>query len=150
MNEHEHIAVITCQKCHHKAEFELHDVIDSKDNAYEKNRILNGTLFEHKCHNCNTNIDLLYETVYCDVDRNTMIYLVHEGNFDATNSMLHTIAAIERKYPDAYASTPKPKKRIVTCHHKLREKVLILEEGLDDRIIEIIKIICVNYQSPEG
>ena len=145
MNEHNHMAVISCAHCGQKFEMEFMHILDSKENAHEKQLLLSGKLFEHNCSKCHQSADLLYELTYVDRDNNIEIYLVHEDNFDGANMMLHMTDAVERKYK-ACENTfcPIPRKRIVTCKHQLKEKIAIFDEGFDDRIIEMIKLICIE------
>jgi hypothetical protein len=149
MNEHNHVSIITCPNCRQKAEFEFIHILDRKENAYEKQLLLNGTLFDHKCANCGAEITMSYSLIYVDAERGIELYLVHEDYVDGAIMMLARTDAVFQKYYKCENTCPGPIKRIVMCHHQLREKVLIFDEGLDDRVIELIKLICMNEAMKE-
>lgn len=141
MNEHEHTLVISCPHCGHQSEITLMDIIDSKENEYEKQRLMSDNFFEYHCEKCDTHLDLCHEIVYRDADHNVLVYLVHDEFVEGFGTALRLNDELETKYnPEAN----RPRKRIVTCPHQLREKALIFDNELDDRIIELAKIFCAH------
>jgi hypothetical protein len=135
----EQMIVIECPKCGLKTEFVVFDVLNSQVDYFEKQQLLNDTLFECKCEKCNFSSSLLYELVYHDVENNVMVYLVDAEHIDGVYTGL---ALADRAYEKA--GIPRRRNRIVTCPHRFREKAIIFDEGLDDRIIEIMKIYCLD------
>jgi hypothetical protein len=145
MRENSHMAVITCDECGKRSEFELFHVVDSKTNLYEKQQILNGAFFDYKCPNCQATSMLSYETVYVDSEKNFEIYLVHESHLEGAHTMLHQVDAINNIHMPENDPWFSVTRKIVTCPHLLREKVMILDAGYDDRVVEIAKILCIEH-----
>lgn len=141
MNEHEHVLVISCPDCGAKTEYTVLDVLDSSDNAYDKQRLLNGTFFECKCK-CGHVMDMAYDIVYRDAEHNVLIYMVHDDAVEGVYTALRLNDSMHLKY--GCDGVAEPMKRIVACPHQLQEKILILEHNLDDRIIELAKIFCAH------
>ena len=135
----EQMIVIECAKCGSKSEYVVFDVLNSQVDYFEKQELINDKLFECKCENCGMVSGLLYELVYHDVEMNTMVYLVDEDHVEGVYTGL---ALADRAFEKA--GMPRIHNRIVTCQHRFREKAIILDRGLDDRVIEIMKVYCAE------
>ena len=143
-HNNEHVLVLSCPHCGHQAEHTIISILDSKENAYEKQKLMSNTFFEYNCTHCNARLDLCFEMIYRDNEHNALIYLVHDNDVEGASAALRLNDALEIKYgPDVI----RPWKRIVTCPHRLREKALIFDKNLDDRVIELAKIFCANSAS---
>ena len=143
------MAIVECNFCHQKDEYDIIDVIDSELDIFEKNKLIGGTLFEHKCSNCGKSINYYYNMVYYDKPHNVMIYYVpnanHIGPFCAglalTNlSMTRHAVEFGEDLPEIVDWI----QRVVCSPSVLMEKAIIFEAGLDDRVIEIIKLMCLS------
>ena len=75
--------------------------------------------------------------LYFDARRRAMLYLL-PGDVRSV-----TTAALDRSYPE----TAGFQKRIVTSVPQLREKIRLLEFGLDDRAIELTKLAVAGWAS---
>ena len=72
-----------------------------------------------------------------------MVHYVQEEAIDATINTIHEVEEkmndIDKRLRDGYRT------RIVTNQNSLREKALIFKCGLDDRVIELMKLFMVSH-----
>lgn len=126
---------IKCPKCGKNNDFTIWNSLNGDLNPEEKQQLIDGTLFNFKCSSCGYESDVFYNMLYHDMTNNTMVYLVDKDSVEKTKKMMdETEIKIGIKMP-------KYRNRIVTAQNELREKAIIFENGLDDRIIEIIKLM---------
>ena len=141
-NKNEELFVIECPDCGQKVKHVMMDALDSNEHAYYKQRLFNGTLFEFKCEKCGYKMDLANNMVYRDSKHNVLIYMVNGDEADGVYTALRLTDALTGNNEDY--ELQKMRKRIVTCPHQLREKVLIFDNGIDDRVIELVKFFCIE------
>lgn len=138
---------ITCPECGTENEFIIWQSLNGDLDPEAKQRLLDGTLFDFKCKKCGYESKVNYPILYHDMAHNVMVHCVPEEMVEeAYKEFAESEAAIGIKLP-------KYTKRIVTNHNALREKAIIFENELDDRIIEIIKMFHlanVSKQVPDA
>jgi len=135
-----HKEKITCPVCGTENDFDIWDSVNSTLNPEEKEKILNGRFFDFKCHSCGHETQVIYGMIYHDMEHSTMVYLTNPDNVERTAAMIAETSEEMKKF-----NLPKYRNRIVTDPLALREKAMIFNEGLDDRLIEITKyFMCVN------
>lgn len=138
---------ITCPNCEAKNDFIVWQSLNGDIDPEAKQQLLNGTLFNFKCKKCGYESKVNYPILYHDMKHNVMIHCVPEEEVEeAYKGFIESENAIDIKLPN-YT------KRIVTNHNSLREKAIIFENELDDRIIEIIKLFHlakVSEQIPDA
>lgn len=136
---------IKCPKCGHEAKFTVWQSINTATDKDMKEAVGNGSAFVFDCPECGSKTAINYSflfhqpenkfMVYCAVkneDAEKMYKLFTENPSELTKDETLQISESEYVY------------RIVRSADALREKVNILENGLDDRIIEIIKGVYVS------
>lgn len=129
---------VVCPHCGHKQKMPVWGIVSATENTKKKNEIINGTFFECTCKNCGETNVIAYSMLYHDDVRETMLYHVQ--------SMLG-IADARRAIEDRRRGVSEAndcKIRIVTSPNSLKEKVLLCDHGLDDRIIELMKALIVE------
>ncbi|MDO5028287.1 MAG: CpXC domain-containing protein [Bacillota bacterium] len=134
---------IQCPACGHKGEFSVYENINTKIYPDLKEKIKSGQLFIYKCPSCGTESIIDYGLIYQDPDEKILIqyYMSEkekEGALDlfSKESLDHHDQAEEIiKILDSY------RKRLVDNLESLREKIQIFDRGLDDRAVELVKII---------
>ena len=131
----QHKERISCLKCGEVNEFAIWDNIDTKSNPEAKKLLLSGEIFLHKCQKCGAIMRSMNDCYYHQVEEKIMIQVLHSEK-DANNVDIALKAIPLQGYP-GYTL------RIVRNHNQLREKVYIFNQGLDDRVIEIIKAILI-------
>lgn len=131
----ERIEIITCPECGTENKITIWDSLNGDIDPDAKKELLNGTLFRFKCDKCGHESNLQYSILYHDMKNNAMVYFVHP---DAVEETIRELIDMENKLPvkmDGY------RKRVVCDQNTLREKAIIFDNGLDDRVVEIIKLM---------
>lgn len=125
------LADIFCESCGKTFEAEVYTSINVQHNPELRKKVLNGTFFKYNCPYCNYIIDSFYETLYHDMDRKFMVWLVRpdEDNiiFMQQNSL--KIAGILPDYRLSISRYP----------FQWIERIITLELSMDPRIIELYK-----------
>lgn len=122
--------IVDCPKCGAQFPFETIPVMDSPD------RILDLSAFHAVCPSCGAELLLPYPCVYHNAQNRVMVRFIPRG-FDRSD------LPVDAPVPaDGYIL------RDVYTAHSLREKALIFAYGLDDRAIELLKILTIQ-QNPE-
>ena len=128
---------IVCPTCGAEDEVTVWDSLNTQFNPEEKQKLLDGTLFAFKCKQCGAVINLNYDTLYHDMENKAMIYLVPNGNLESS------IEALKTAKKDT--NLEEYRMRVVKDKESLQEKAMIFENGLDDRVIEIIKLSSYSF-----
>lgn len=115
---------IVCPKCGEVGEFTIWEQINTKDNPELKEAIQTGDIFKYICPKCGNEELRYYSTLYIQDEDQVAIHLNLENkefiqldNWEIVN------------------------KRVVYDFDSLKEKLLILDMGLDDHLIELMKIL---------
>ena len=133
---------VKCSKC--GAELDV-TVFESVNTDYAEDiteQITSGDLFNAKCDKCGFVSHLEYDILYHDVKHGAMIWVLHDNTPEYSNRVAEL-----RSSPNflKYKIT-----RIVNNMNELRQKVACLENGRDDRIIELCKVfIAYNLLSKQ-
>ena len=128
---------LECPKCGHKHSLRKYKVINVTEKAKLKEDILKNRLFQFSCDSCEYMAPLTYDSLYVDSQRNIMIYMTPVMNTEIKEE----IAALEQEQG--------PDKRLVDNINDLKEKIMIADNHLDDRVIEIIKIMYLDQIKKE-
>lgn len=128
---------IICPHCHASQKGAMWSIVTASESKGMKNKIINGTAFTRKCKECGESFALFYPMLYDDDVNNALIYYTPTviGELEADEAISERRAETVH---DPY------KIRIVTSADHLREKARIFDVGLDDRIVEIIKIVVLE------
>lgn len=100
--------------------------------------IISGKLFEVECSNCGLKTYVDYPILVNDMEHHAMVYYTFPDESKETET---AIVGLKKMY-DGHA-------RIVTDQASLREKVAIFNAELDDRVIELLKVIVVMQVQDE-
>ena len=131
----ERIEKITCPKCGQEIEMVIWDRLNGDLDPEAKAQLLNGTLFRFKCSKCGHESNLQYSILYHDMKNSAMVYFVHP---DAVEQTIQELTEMEEKLPVKMEGY---RKRVVCDQNALREKAILFDNGVDDRVAEIIKLI---------
>ncbi len=140
MSRH-HVEKITCPKCGAESEFLMWDSINTVLNPEMKEPVRTGEAFQFTCPKCGAATTVDYPFLYHQMDDRLMI-------FYAPADPVGTVEAIkEMKENPMFELTEDDGclTRVVETRNQFLEKLLIFEEKLDDRIIEILKLCMMAY-----
>lgn len=126
--------IVTCPKCNKESDYIIWESLNGDLDPEAKKELMDGTLFQFNCPHCGHQCNVDYGMLYHDMAHQVMVYYVSEDSVEKTQKMFSDI--------DGKIGIPMPgyRKRIVTNQNALREKAIIFENELDDRVIELIKI----------
>lgn len=130
---------IQCTECGQNLEVEQWTAVNGDKNPRQKLKILNGTLFNITCKKCGKENTVGYPMLYSDPKENIMIWLVFDNEevSHVTDYFRKSKTEISENGEDVDKEC---RQRIVRDPHRLREKIMIFDSGLDDKIIEIAKL----------
>ena len=135
---------ICCPKCKTEQNTKVWEEIDAKTSPKARLEILEGSFFKYKCKKCDHEINMTYNSIYHDLDKGIVLWLIPElegGEIKELNELIEKDAAKLQEKALQECTSEKKFFRIITTPNQLREKLLIAENDLDDRIIEIMKKI---------
>ena len=117
---------ICCPACVETGQFTQYKKIDINKNPELREKIFSREIFKFKCPECGEEILVAYSTIYFDEENNSVICLLPEevSTEDFNKFRL-----------DGYSL------RIVRTINNFIEKIAMLEDGIDDRVIELYKLL---------
>lgn len=137
---------IICPQCEAEYKVPVWGSINISADPQLRDAIIQGRHFSVTCPECGYVSSIIYNTLYIDRDRKQIFCLVPQGAEDAGGE-------VERQAREAAGALLLPDDqfilRIVHSTDDLREKIIIFDSGLDDRIIEICKGVALS-QVPDG
>lgn len=117
--------IINCPACFEDSSFRIHSAIDAKENPELKESIFSRELFKFSCPNCGEEILVAYNCTYTDPENKYIVALISddEGGDDSNLKVEgHTL-------------------RIVRSINEFVEKIALVEDKIDDKVIELYKIM---------
>ena len=130
---------IQCPACGVKSRFVAHRAVDGVTQPELKAKLLDGSIGDFVCRACHQSVMVQHSLLYADLARNTMIDFADEGERSTSNEATFG--------PGVSAALGKLSTRRVTRYLDLVEKIIALDAGLDDRIVEVLKFV---IRTPEG
>ena len=147
--------MISCPYCNRTAYFNIWNSINTKTHPETYGQVRNLSLFRFCCPYCRQTSTIKYSFLYHQMESALMIYCIpEEEEVKHTQKLLETVSA--RTQHDDKSTTctdtgPEDimlenalahyRYRIVRTHEEFLEKLAIFDSGLDDRIIELAKVI---------
>ncbi len=119
---------IFCPGCGAPVSTQMYPAVRAEEDTELRGKILSETFFDWSCPECGYSARFLYPCLYSDRNHGFMVYLLPEGSPEGPVEL-----------GDALSSLAQVKKRIVSTDVELREKIMIFEENLDDRAVELVK-----------
>ena len=104
--------------------------------------MLTGDVFDFHCSRCGQTSRVGYPLLYHDPQHRVMIFMAQRDHKEAAHEALDTLLRVPFNPVAAGGYTL----RAVTQPPELAEKILLLEKGMDDRVVEMNKLfIHANY-----
>lgn len=124
---------IVCPVCKTEHKIKIWESLEASENEKQKEKILDNTFFMFDCKKCDYTAPLAYNFLYSDKKKNMMIWLIPE----ATEEVL-------AKMEEANTGKDNMICRVVETPNELKEKIMINDAGMDDRIVELFKLVYVS------
>jgi len=128
---------VSCPTCNQKFETPIWRSLNTVLNPAEKDLLLSDKLFIATCPKCHAESPIIYPILYHDMTNRVMIQLVLSE--EDAEVLLNARQAIEASPAMSSLLYDDSKLRFVENHDELREKAMIFDCGLDDRVVELIK-----------
>lgn len=136
---------LTCPICRHAHTVPVVPVVDAGRDKETWKSLWDGSLFQFDCPDCGYPMELSYSFLCQDSAIRQYIYLCREGLEDSGAMQ----EAAQRAEKLIQGSASNAILRVVCTMDELREKLRILENGLDDRVVEVCKGFALS-QFPAG
>lgn len=134
---------VNCPHCHQDFVVSVWQSLNATLDPEAKAKLLTGKLFEYTCPHCHATGDINYPILYHDMKHHAMIqYCPTEDDFEKAYEDYLESPGMTSGYMKARGY----QMRFVNTQGALREKAVIFDAGLDDRIIELTKIFYALLQ----
>lgn len=131
-------STITCPKCGTKHNAELWAVVDVDKDPALKDKLITGELFRFFCPRCGYRALVNHSFLYRCESRHLFIwYAADEQTF--SEACLNMTQQMKASF--VLPAGQQDRCRVVASRRALVEKLLIDDSGLDDRVVEIIKVL---------
>lgn len=131
---------VNCPHCSKESSFTMWQNIDSVEDPMLKQQIIDGTILDFKCPYCDYSVALHYDLLVNLRDDGVMLHMI--ANPEDAAKLPGLIEEQEKMLPvEAQAAARLYVQRIVPDLATLREKILIFDADLDDRVIELMKVV---------
>ena len=122
--------------CGHEFEVVLWDAINVTEKRELKSKLLNGEINQIQCGQCKKRSYIEKNLLYHDMDEKVWIQMFPQSD----RSNWSSLEDQQRKSMKKIAQSKGYRFRLAFGQQELLEKIRIFDSGLDDRIIEIIKL----------
>ncbi|MBR3310952.1 MAG: CpXC domain-containing protein [Solobacterium sp.] len=144
---------IVCENCGRQHKVKIYDVVDVRRDPKLKKKVIKDELQLSRCPFCGEFTRLDYDLTY--IDPSNMITITLANTKDMYHEALETLdpRLLDEDDPEDVllkAYLENSVRRIVRNSTQLAEKALIFDKGLDDRVIEIIKVIYAKLKENDG
>lgn len=130
---------IKCPDCGTEGDFTIWQSINTKLNPQAKEDLLSGKLFAYTCPKCKKVHYVNYGLLYHQMEKQLMIYYAISKADE--KEILDTFAKMENGDMLPGMKNTDYTCRVVHSQNQLREKAYIFDMGLDDRVVEIMKVM---------
>lgn len=122
---------VICPGCGARVAARMWTGINAEVNPNLRAEVLDETLFDWKCPQCGHEATLAYPCLYHDKGRRFMVYVLPQEPDE------QKAAGIAAQFPQLRGV----RKRVTGSLASLKEKILLFEDGLDDRAVELVKLL---------
>ncbi len=128
---------LVCPECGSVFSINEYDHVYVREQPFLKKKILDGSLFRYKCHNCGLSGSLNYEMFYVDDDNKLFVHLATDPGKVSELKETKFYDNLQPAY-DSYLC------RIVYSKDELQELIRIIDDGLDEYVIHVFKYRLVS------
>lgn len=133
---------IECPKCGKQDEKKTLSHIKLSNNPEAREQILDGSFFKWECPECKESFFMQTPFLYSDDENRFMVYFI--PGFKERSYKIPTVIKTQNDY-----DTSSSVLRIAANFVEFVEKIRILEAGLDDRVVESVKLLYSNMHTQD-
>ena len=129
---------VTCPECGKAHKVIMYDRVIAPQQNDLKSKILKGEMFKFTCADCGATMPLIYPCLYQDTEKGYMVWFApaSEGTIQDKLEVFNEKAKDDEEYGKMLKQY---KLRMVTNLNSFVEKLLIFDQDMDDRSIEVQK-----------
>lgn len=125
------IKSVACPKCRQQTNTEILISADTVNEPDIRKKVMDESIFRWKCVKCGFTTRFQHPFLYNDIENKFMIYYIPG---------VERQKVVDQKLEDSYSDLKNIKKRIVSDINALKEKIIIFEQGIDDKALELTKL----------
>lgn len=132
---------ISCPQCQHEHDVRLSDKLDANARPDLKERLLENTFNRIECKSCGFVFRADMPVLYTDLEREIIIHwmpLHRQTLAELQQGFAESQEELRKELPEG---TPVPRLQLVLSRVELIERIFVLEEKLDERLIEYVKYL---------
>ena len=123
---------VSCPKCGKMNDTSILCSINTKNDEVLCRDLFSGSLFRWRCRYCNYSAYLLHPLLYNNTEKRFMVYYI--PNVDRRQVLDESL---EKDFPELHSTVCK---RVVPSVNAFKEKISVLNQGLDDMAVELTKL----------
>ena len=139
---------IKCPECHQLNEVNVWHSITVSDSADLKKDLLSGNVNMFRCPSCNYKALVPTPLLYHDEEKSLMLSFSPCTDNETKNKLFKEIKTASAQSGELDNLTDY-NLRFVYDYNSLLEKILIFDNGLNDKVIEVLKVL-ILMQKPES
>lgn len=122
---------IACPKCRQQSNTEILISGNTVNEPDIRKKVMDESIFRWKCVKCGFTTRCQHPFLYNDIENKFMIYYIPG---------VERQKVVDQKLEQSYSELGDIKKRVVPDINALKEKIVIFEQGLDDKALELTKL----------
>lgn len=127
---------LKCSKCGEEFDFPIYETINVTENPELKKNIISKEIFKAYCPKCGEIHRINYPVIYADEQKKILVNLVtKESKLDDLKDLVNIK---KTNYLSDYRC------RLVVDMHEMIEKILVLDSGLNDKAVEVVKVVVLS------
>lgn len=132
---------IRCPQCQHEQDVRLSDKLDANARPDLKERLMDNTFNRIECEDCGFSFRADMPVLYTDLKKGIIIHWIplHSQPLEVIQKEFEASQdEMRRQLPKG---TPIPRLQLVLTRVELVERIFLLEQDLDERLIEYVKYL---------
>lgn len=125
----------------------LADSINVRRSPQIREKILRGELHRAACASCGRQMTVEKPFYYTDLDRNVVFKVCPRGERHSWQQTSRELDRASSYIPDVVANKKDRTLRVIFGMDELREKLIAQDAELDDRVLELLKVLLI-YEHP--
>ena len=133
---------VTCPYCHIQHEFKKWTVIDTGSDPDLYDQVRSGEIFKFECPSCTSTYDMNYPFAYHEPESRLFImYANNRDDYEIARLILSGEKQSDNETVNELVNKQDYTKRLVFGREEFYEKLLLFDRGLDDGVMEIVKLV---------
>ncbi|AMP20683.1 hypothetical protein AZF37_05370 [endosymbiont 'TC1' of Trimyema compressum] len=129
---------MNCPQCGTEREVILWEKVNVKMNPDLKEKLFDGTLNMLKCKDCGYGARIYIPLIYHDMDKKFFIHFAPDYPVGEEKTLIENL---DKETATLFDDSYNNRLRVVFDYKSLLEKIRIFDEDLDDRTIEVCKLL---------